>query len=216
MLYLSPPHCPNFNTRTDAGRAAAQRFASNLTRYKSLADDKPLSSGFRFLFSSSLPGSTGSGRPLSTLLLQPGTWSLTLERPLKDRPSSLSSGIWTARVGLLDHSHELDCDPRPVVVVKFIQPSLLPHPEYEEGELFPFSDWRDKYESPDWTARLGSASYDRLDPLQGTTIPYFFGKDIVRSPYRWELELILLKSNHASIGYDTLRRGSLGVSVGVH
>lgn len=184
MLYLSPPHRPNFNTRTDAGRAAAQRLASNLTRYKSLAGDQPLCSGFTFLFNPSLPRGTGSGRPLSALLLQPGPWTLTLDRPLKDRPSSLSSGIWTARVGLLDDSHELDLDPRPVVVVKFIQPSLLPHPEQEEEGLFPFSDWRDKYESADWTARLESASYDRLDALQGTTIPYFFGKDIVSFFYR--------------------------------
>ena len=124
------------------------------------------------------------GRPLPSSLLQPGTWTLTLERPLKDysqRPSKMSSGIWTARVGDSDGSQNTECDSRPIVVVKFIQPSLLPYPDAELDSGSSNFQYSEEYESPDWIARLEAASYDHLDRLQGDVIPYFFGKDIVRS-----------------------------------
>ena len=94
-------------------------------------------------------------------------------------PSNMSSGIWAARIGELDAQQPADSDSRPVVAVKFIQPSLLPYPKPGYGRGFSYLDWGDSYESPDWIARLEAASYDCLETLQGRAIPYFFGKDIV-------------------------------------
>ena len=47
-----------------------------------------------------------------------------------------------------------------------------------EDRMLPWH-WRG-YQSPDWLARSEAAGYDRLQELQGTVLPYFFGKSIVR------------------------------------
>ena len=190
MFFLSPPPDPLFHIKTQAGRDAIRLYAATLVGYSPLARATPLSQGYSFSFHSSRPGGQEpsiSGRPLPLSLLQPGAWTLTLDRPLKDhseRPSKMSSGVWVARVGAPTDSIQSLPDSRPLVVVKFIQPSLLPYPgddyEGEERPKFHYR-WTQTYGSPDWYARLEAASYDHLDSLQGGVIPYFFGKDIVRS-----------------------------------
>ena len=193
MFFISSPPFPLFDAETEAGREGIRDYAAHLARYTPLARSTPLVPGYTFAFHSSLPGGQKSSvarRPLPRALRQPGTWSLTLERPLKEYSSDMSSGVWLAQV---DPDQGISLH-QPFVVVKFIQSSLLPYPgndynglEEERPEFH--SEWTLNYESPDHIARLEAASYDHLESLQGDVIPYFFGKDIVRplwfSEVRW-------------------------------
>ena len=123
---------------------------------------------------------TSTGRPLHPTLRRGGRLNLDLLRslvPLSRTRSTMSSAVWLAQVA---SQHNKDTASPPLVVVKFIQPSQLPHSKSLKPEDWDWDNvtW-ERLHSPDWLARNESAGYDRLSDLQGTVIPYFFGKHIV-------------------------------------
>lgn len=92
----------------------------------------------------------------------------------------MSSAVWLARVCSPDDQKSEEVAR---VVVKFIQPSRLHYPLLFEYENDPTYSW-DDYTTPDFFARHEAAGYDRLQELQGTVLPYFFGKDTGGAPGR--------------------------------
>lgn len=154
-------------------------YPRRLAYFDDLHERFPLVAGYRI--SIDCPSRFSStGRSLHPSLARGGRLNLDLVRPLvpptKTR-SNMSSAVWLAQASSLDTQDAL---PPPLVVVKFIQPSQLPYSKSSNPKHWGWDrvTWQ-RLHSPDWLARNESAGYDRLSDLQGTVIPYFFGKHIV-------------------------------------
>ena len=92
----------------------------------------------------------------------------------------MSSDVWLANV-ITDGDVSAS-----LVVVKFIQPSQMASASATEFFGSVPERWAE-HTSPDYLARREAAGYDRLYDLQGSVIPYFFGKDIVSIFYSQRL-----------------------------
>ncbi|KAI0064537.1 hypothetical protein BV25DRAFT_1914250 [Artomyces pyxidatus] len=97
-------------------------------------------------------------RPLPAFARAAARRTLVLETPLQTQPDHRSQ-VWTARVA--DHPER--------VILKIIQPSmiLIPDPSWR--------DWEDSYAPPRALAETEDIIYRRLQSVQGSTIPYYFG-----------------------------------------
>lgn len=173
MLQLVSPAIAGFgNVPPDT----LEVYAKRLPFYQKAVKHSPLRAGHTFSITCPRRSHvSASGRQLDPILQHGGTFELELVRSLlpPDRTESImSSAVWLAEVSRVDGT--LVPSP-PSVVVKLIQPSQLPYPE---NVSFHVQLWK-RTTSPDWLARNESAGYDRLYALQGTVIPYFFGKHIV-------------------------------------
>lgn len=150
-------------------------YAERLPLYQKAAKHSPLRAGYKFPIT--CPSrSHPLGRELDPVLQSGGTLELELVHsvmPPHRVQSNRSSAVWLAKVVTADGTVT---PTTPSVVVKLLQPSQLPYPQ---ASTFNMEPWR-RSTSPDWLARSESAGYDRLCGLQGTVIPYFFGKHIVR------------------------------------
>lgn len=152
-------------------------YAKRLLHFSKLAKTSNLEAGFELKIVSSPLRRNPRGRPLHSALRNGGVMVLNLARSLLPprKTSNMSSAVWLATILALNGAVIPGLPPS--VVVKFIQPSQLESPySFKNPQL---DDW-ENFLSPDWLARNEAAGYDRLNDLQGTIIPYFFGKYIVR------------------------------------
>lgn len=179
--------CRDFPTfpYDDDGFEALKNWIQRLENYEITSQSAPLASGYEFSFDASAPGlpTTDKHRPLPPVLSTGGPLRLRLVRllrPSKNRSarSRMPSGVWLAHV--VSEAAEVPAPPISVVV-KILQPSQMPHPKVTLGDcedyMLPYY-WRDY--APDLRARDEAAGYDFLPEFQGTVLPYFFGKAIVR------------------------------------
>ena len=184
MFPLVSPDVSRINLLAPGGPEALVWYSRRLHHFENLVKETPLCQDYAFRFRwqpPSPPTASESRRFLDPHYAQPRDVELILERSLVKRASRMSSAVWLARIGSPGDSPAVDA---PRVVVKFIQPSQLPHPLLTEFISESSNIW-DMYETPDFIARREAAGYDRLRDLQGTVIPYFFGKDIVSLKLRF-------------------------------
>ena len=189
-MFLVPRESPVFDDDLES-LAALKDYIHRLESYDLASICAPLVPGYTFSFEASVPGLpyTRQHRALPPALRAGGPLHLRLIRTListaKSDTQISNSGMWLAQVVLPDAEDEAEPTTGSVdvllVAVKILQPSQMHFPaattdHCSDRELL--SDWQD-YESPDWLARNEAAGYDRLNKLQGTTLPYFFGKAIV-------------------------------------
>lgn len=115
-------------------------------------------------------------RALPSFATQGTYFQVRLTTPIQewdptDPDRRTSSEVWHGlllSVNSLSKVDQVDTPGAPTlkVVVKFFQPSLLPYPLT--------LGW-----NPDHLARMEAAGYDCFKSLQGSVIPYFFGKHTV-------------------------------------
>lgn len=183
---------PQSPTREDVGQ-----YTSELLRKRAKALKNPVENGmsFNLLYSPPSLSSPPLG-PLPTTVRSLPTWFgkyrvYRVELQLRLRPYDYSthsthiSEIWKARLtpALIYNTIEPDeaedpCTPTSVIV-KLVQPSMIPFPTR-----------LDDIPDVDQMARSEAAAYDLLSDLQGTSMPYFFGKQPVRTIswfIRWQL-----------------------------
>ena len=190
MMHLTPRDFPTFPYDYE-GLEALKEYIQRLEHYEITCLSAPLATGYEFSFEASAPGlpTTEKHRPLPPVLSTGGPLRLRLVRllrPSKNRSSRsrMSSGVWLAHVvPQAPQASDSPDSPSPIsVVIKVLQPSQMRHPSETTGDCednMLICNWKD-YQSPDWLARNESAGYDFLTELQGTVLPYFFGKAIVR------------------------------------
>lgn len=167
------PSAPNYN-------GLVEQYRTKLTEMKARlgVSTQPILKGAVFeipvYFSDaygSQPRVDEAKRPLPTFVTTSPYFRVQLASPIvrwRSDPESdrLSSEVWR---GLMSPRQSLlgTNTPTMKVVVKFLQPSLFYLP------LHPWST------NPDHQARKEAGGYDHLVSLQGSVIPYFFGKHIV-------------------------------------
>lgn len=166
------------------GPAALLWYLRRIYHFRPLGQQNYLDIGHALAFQWQPPIeiSATAKRPLPCAFTKRRDVQLILERALVPCASLMSSEVWLARVELPggDKSEGL-----PRVVVKFLQPSQMREaPPSEFIGTGPSDRW-DHHDFPDMIARREAASYDRLHELQGDVIPYFFGKDIVSTRFRF-------------------------------
>lgn len=130
-----------------------------LTELRQNARKHPLYAGFEFTwqFPSITPESTK--RSVSSLFTSGERLRCQLVSPIQTKENGLSH-IWDARVASAPVSDESR------FILKIFQQSMFPFPNFYELESYPLVEGH---------ARNEAEVYKRLTPLQGDTIPFFFG-----------------------------------------
>lgn len=144
-------------------------YAQHLKALRKQALARPLRSGLVFtcnLSTSSEPiGDPANSRLLPPFAFGEGAISFRLDKPLKVGVDRWSQ-VWLARV-----FPDVACDTTSSsLVVKFVQPSLLPIPDPHS-----LLDFGRRYRIPEEVALREAESYHKLGFLQGSIVPYFFG-----------------------------------------
>ncbi|KAK0447877.1 uncharacterized protein EV420DRAFT_1568062 [Desarmillaria tabescens] len=126
----------------------------------------------------------GPYRPLPQYAHNGGTYKLILvDAPLPFQHDDQYSQVWIADV------HTLGMCKKKLgkVIMKIIQPSLLPLPDL---------DWYLEvydYVRP-WTLwRTEDAAYRELEPLQGKTVPYYFRKHKITMPSGEDAQVLIME-----------------------
>lgn len=179
MLSLVPRDAERIDTNAPGGLDALLWYMRRLYHFGAIVSEPLIHSQFSFEFRWRPPTQLSTTKPLRALhpsFTTSTQMHLRLRRPLVSHDLTMSSGVWLASTSSDGHVQSPDV---PLVVVKFIQPSLMDCPSLEEmPDSEAPGDW-DQHVSPDYLARREAAAYDLLQDLQGSVIPYFFGKDLV-------------------------------------
>ncbi len=150
--------------------ASLDNYANKLRGERDKALENPLAPGCNFsclIVPPKSPSHTTATRPLPWFAKTESTLSCELQRPLKTGVD-IWSQVWVTRV-IPPRSVDADVDlSLSLVVMKFIQPSLLRIPDERSVYLA-------DYQIPERVAKCEAFIYGQLEPLQGDVIPYFFG-----------------------------------------
>lgn len=168
----------------DSNREAVASYIQRLKRHRNamLRDPLPIDWSFEVeLASASQIGE--QRRKMPGFATRGGRYRLTLDTPLQRyRPPGLGRGwsvqwsqVWTATVEAVDDTTTTSGIDPERVVLKIIQPSLLPFPEERSPTPFSFTVF-----SSVLAKRENLAYVHNLRDLQGTVIPHYFGKIQVR------------------------------------
>ncbi|KAI0309757.1 hypothetical protein OF83DRAFT_1157557 [Amylostereum chailletii] len=120
---------------------------------------------------------------------EPADYILTLQNPVVGANGVSKYGqLWACSVSLASTA---DGDGGSVwyqtdrVIAKIVQPSMvyLPH----------ISCWPSEFRSPEILAMKEDIAYKQLAPLQGSTIPYYFGMHQVRTPCQEEAWMLVME-----------------------
>lgn len=177
-------------------------YARDLDHVRDKALAKPLVPGCTFscvIAPPKSPSHTTSTRPLPWFAKQAEcTMSCELQWPLKTGVDNWSQ-VWVARVGPL---HGADVEPGPShVVMKFIQPSMLPLPNYDSVRM-------SEYKLSEELAKKETFMYSLLESLQGNVVPYFFGLQTVSHLFIYPTGIIIKHElTHRSLHLPGNRRG---------
>ncbi|KAF8892011.1 hypothetical protein CPB85DRAFT_1331695 [Mucidula mucida] len=173
--------------------------ASVVQYCEKLADDaikarlQPLHVGWSFE-AEIKPHARARARPRNIVLMQKTTFRFELHRalqPYNPRAGAQWSQVWVA--ALTDR--EITDAERIGVVLKIIQPSLLPHPRYDDETL-------KHYRFPEHVAKAEDVIYQKaLANVQGGPVPYYFGKTKVIMPSGEEADVLVFEA----IGGETVQ-----------
>ncbi|SJL11204.1 uncharacterized protein ARMOST_14607 [Armillaria ostoyae] len=123
-------------------------------------------------------------RPLPPYAHNGGTYKLVLvDAPLPFQHDKQYSQVWVADVHALDFQKEK----LGRVIMKIIQPSLicLPDPDWHlevQDYVRPWTLWRTEDEA-----------YQELQSLEGSTVPFYFGKQAVTMPAGEDAEVLFME-----------------------
>lgn len=174
-------------------------YARDLRRIRDNALANPLVPGCTFSLVLSPPESpshTTSTRPLPWFSKHTESVSCELERPLKTGVDNWSQ-VWVARVV---PPRGADVSPH-LVVMKFIQPSMLPLPSVDSIKM-------SEYKLSEELAKKETFMYSLLESLQGNVVPYFFGLQTVSHLFIYPTGIIIKHElTHRSLHLPGNRRG---------
>ncbi|KAK0231951.1 hypothetical protein EDD85DRAFT_849402 [Armillaria nabsnona] len=161
-------------------------YYENLLNYREREYGNSLTTGWSFMVTlNPYPSSSShSSRPLPTFANKGGSYILSLSCPVKPYRHEIQySQIWIADV----FEPQSQCLGQ--VILKIYQPSLMPLPDIDDRENYRLFE----YVRPGIMSSTEDNAYGELQPLQGTTVPYYYGMYTLTMPNGEDADVLIME-----------------------